>query len=591
MPLPLKPATIRYLMLGTALAAAGWFFVDSLGRTGPAGDMPADIIIADERDALPSGTAGAFLSSYHAQQQYDWDAAQKHLSQVLSQDGESAELLKRAMVLAMGSGDLENGARWAERLIARPEDEGAESMAHLILTVRDIGAGNLAAAESHIAEMAPGDMSDYIKPLLSGWVAAGQGRYDVNGFNQTTVHLYHAANISLFMQKPDQAKMFAARMETAVGLGPVETERLADLFAATGEMQKALALYGKLVAAQGDKGIERKIAALRGGEADLSTTNTSLAISAPAQGAALVMFDMAYILYNEQTDSSSKLFAHMALALDPNLTEARILLGDIMARNGRLQDSIAMFLSVPPAHESYIEARRYAATLQAEAGEKDEARATLTALFKEHNDIESLIKIGDMYRADEDYRSAISYYDQAEKSLGTDSVPEDYWHLLYARGMAYEREGSWSKAETDLKAALAYRPDHPYLMNYLAYGWADQGVNLDESLQLLERAVNLRPDDGYIADSLGWVLFRLGRFSESIPPLERAVELLPYDSTINDHLGDAYWRVGRRIEARFQWQRALEAAEDEKQAKEIGKKLEEGLAALPPARDRILTRP
>ncbi len=123
--------------------------------------------------------------------------------------------------------------------------------------------------------------------------------------------------------------------------------------------------------------------------------------------------------------------------------------------------------------------------------------------------------------------------------------------------MAYERGGDWKNAEADLKAALAYRPDHPYLMNYLAYGWADQGINLDESLKMEQKAAALRPSDGYIADSLGWVLFVMGRYSEAVPQLEKAVGLLPYDSTLNDHLGDAYWQTGRKLEAHFQWERAL----------------------------------
>jgi len=145
--------------------------------------------------------------------------------------------------------------------------------------------------------------------------------------------------------------------------------------------------------------------------------------------------------------------------------------------------------------------------------------------------------------------------------------------------MAYERQGDWSKAESDLKAALVYRPDHPYLLNYLGYGWADQGMNLDQALQMLERAVSLRPSDGYITDSIGWVNYMMGRYKDSVPYLERAVELLPYDPVINDHLGDAYWRVGRRHEAQFQWERAFNYAADDKLKAQLQQKLDTGLQA------------
>ena len=80
---------------------------------------------------------------------------------------------------------------------------------------------------------------------------------------------------------------------------------------------------------------------------------------------------------------------------------------------------------------------------------------------------------------------------------------------------------------------------------------------------MIRKAVELRPDDGYIVDSLGWAYYRLGRFDEAAAELEKAISLRPEDATINDHLGDAYWRVGRKIEARFQWQHALDAKSED----------------------------
>ncbi|MCI5061049.1 MAG: tetratricopeptide repeat protein, partial [Alphaproteobacteria bacterium] len=97
-------------------------------------------------------------------------------------------------------------------------------------------------------------------------------------------------------------------------------------------------------------------------------------------------------------------------------------------------------------------------------------------------------------------------------------------------------------------------------------------------------ASSLMPDDGYIADSLGWVYYRLNDFENAVPHLERAVELLPYDMTVNDHLGDAYWRVGRRLEAKFQWQRAINYGEGnsgETSKEDIEQKLVRGLEDLP----------
>ena len=94
---------------------------------------------------------------------------------------------------------------------------------------------------------------------------------------------------------------------------------------------------------------------------------------------------------------------------------------------------------------------------------------------------------------------------------------------------------------------------------------------------MIEKAVERRRDDGYIVDSLGWVLYRLGEWKDAARHLERAVQLRPQDAVINDHLGDALWRVDRRDEARFQWRRALTLEPEEDSIKGIEAKLKKGL--------------
>jgi Flp pilus assembly protein TadD len=107
------------------------------------------------------------------------------------------------------------------------------------------------------------------------------------------------------------------------------------------------------------------------------------------------------------------------------------------------------------------------------------------------------------------------------------------------------------------------------------------GKNLVEARRMLERAVELRPNDGNIVDSLGWALFKLGDIPGAVRWLERAVELEPRNSVINDHLGDAYWAAGRRNEARFQWQRALTTDPEAEEIPKIEAKLRDGLPATP----------
>ena len=103
-------------------------------------------------------------------------------------------------------------------------------------------------------------------------------------------------------------------------------------------------------------------------------------------------------------------------------------------------------------------------------------------------------------------------------------------------------------------------------------------------MKMIEKAVELRPEDGYIVDSLGWAHYRMGDYEAAVEKLEKAIELVPEDPTINDHLGDAYWRIGRIVEARYQWRRALQFGPQEDEIKPIEAKIEHGLnaAASPP---------
>jgi Flp pilus assembly protein TadD len=156
-------------------------------------------------------------------------------------------------------------------------------------------------------------------------------------------------------------------------------------------------------------------------------------------------------------------------------------------------------------------------------------------------------------------------------------VDAGHWPLYYFRGICYERTKQWPMAEADFKKALALYPDQPLVLNYLGYSWIDQGINLDEGFRMLRRAVEQRPTDGYIVDSLGWAYYRLGRFEDAVRVLERAVELRAADPVINDHLGDAYWRVGRKLEAGFQWRHAKDLKPEPEDLEKIEQKLKSGL--------------
>lgn len=530
---------------------------------------------ADDFD--PTGFAGDFLASHFAQNRYDWRKANEFLKDVIEQDGTNYELIKRSMILAIGSGEIKLAAERAKALTALEPDN---NFALLVLVVEAMQEDNPQDAISYLDQMPPGDMTMFITPLLKGWAYAGMGVYYDEDYNGTPFHSFHRALIAMHTGKTDIARDTLNEIMSIINLNEIDAERVADIYLYLGDVDTALPVYkGAFVKNSQNKLLAEKIEALEAGNIEeAKDLADEIDFDNVGEGAAMAFYDMAYLLYRELSDSSAKIFANMALALDKDIYPAYMLLADITTRNERFSEAIRFLEKIPEGHERYMDTQRRIAELQAELGNMDEAVAHLQRLFTEYDDVESLIRIGDLYRESEDYGQALDVYNKAAREIGG-TIPEDYWYLLYARGMAYEREGDWKKAEDDLKAALVYRPNHPYLLNYLGYSWADQGVKLEEAKDLIKQAVMLRPTDGYITDSLGWVIYMMGDYEEAVPYLEKAVSLLPYDATINDHLGDALWRVGRKTEARFQWERALNATEDETLAEKIRGKMRFGLDA------------
>ena len=149
--------------------------------------------------------------------------------------------------------------------------------------------------------------------------------------------------------------------------------------------------------------------------------------------------------------------------------------------------------------------------------------------------------------------------------------------MFYFRGICYERSHQWPLAEADMKKALELYPDQPLVLNYLGYSWVDQGVHLDEGMDMIRR----RSSSGRTTatSSIRWAgpISAPAITTRRSKNLERAVELKPEDPTINDHLGDAYWRVGRTLEAHFQWSQAKDLKPDPEDLPKIEAKLKNGL--------------
>ena len=169
--------------------------------------------------------------------------------------------------------------------------------------------------------------------------------------------------------------------------------------------------------------------------------------------------------------------------------------------------------------------------------------------------LKMVFDIANFYKNSKNYKKAIEYYTKIIASLSEDSeIKSD---LLYRRGGSYERLGNYKKADEDLLLSLKIKPDEAYVLNYLAYSWLERDYQIDEAIEMLEKAYALRNDDPYIIDSIGWAFYLIDDYVEAEKYIKRAVELMPEDPTVNDHYGDILWKLDRKIQARYFWNNVL----------------------------------
>ncbi len=372
----------KNLLLTVALTGLALTFGPAYGQ---AGEVPSMHPVVASVKATPPGFAGQYLVSHFAQSEYDWKTAGKYLDTLLKNDPSNEDLVKRSMVLAMGSGDLKLAARRAQDIIDRGDADG---LAVMIVCLNHLADNKPQDARAVLDKMPAGDVTDFVRPLLLGWTAAGANKLDTAGLNTTTVHSYNGALMALYLGDKAEAGKFARRMVGNGTVTPYDAERAADIFAAIGDNADALKLYHGVADQDGGKRLNRKIAALEGGK-DLKPLIPALRVRSAKQGAAVAVFDLARILFQEQSDATARLFANMALTLDPDMMDARLLLADALAHNGRYEEALAYFANLKPSDPAYPEIAHAEADMLENAWHSDQALKLLNSLFVQTHDIDA----------------------------------------------------------------------------------------------------------------------------------------------------------------------------------------------------------
>lgn len=341
----------------------------------------------------------------------------------------------------------------------------------------------------------------------------------------------------------------------------------------TGRNQEALKLYLKF---QQDNPRSMFIQSIIDHHPDNPAPNDKLTAK---EGLAEAMFSLGSSLKGENTRQTGLIMARLALRLKPDFPLAKILVAEILEADHRLEDSNKIYATFKPGMPFSWPAQMRLALNLDDLGQTEAAIDVLNQMRKERPErLQVAITLGDILRHDEQFERASKIYADVIKTLG-DQVGPHHWNLFYSRGIVLERMKKWNEAEPLFMKALELYPNQPYVLNYLGYSWIEMGLHIEKARKMIELAVEQRPRDGFIVDSLGWVLYKMKEFDAAVPHLERAVSLQPSDPVINDHLGDAYWQVGRFREARFQWNRAKSLEPNAELLEQLENKINSGLVA------------
>lgn len=586
--LPSRPTRRRaspYLMVGAVaslLAACGPDEPVGLDRRGTAvADAQGTVGINSTPASPDSWTAtGAYLAGLTAFDARDMTTAADLLVIALGDDLKDPALAQKTLFALLSDARIADAVALAKRM----RDAGFKSaLISVALIQEQVRAARFDRALVLAKELPDDRLMAVTGPMLRAWLALGASGEaaaleELKPLGRISgADLLHQVQAALIHDHAGGATKAAESLQQAIESAVQIPAQLAEI-------------YVQLMLRQGDRQVARDLverfrAQAQGRGEDVATAllqrietgkQDGPIVADIKQGLAIAYGEVAMELMADDFNGDALWMTQLALDLDPKLDLSRVALGDLYRQVKKWDAAIAAYSAVGrdsiyhrPAQLSIAECYR----LQEKYGE---AEAMLRRVIEENpSDVSAAQQLGQLLRATKDFTGAAKAYTIAIERLGQPETED--WQLFYYRGIAYERAKDWPPAEKDFLKALELSPDEPFVLNYLAYTWVERRERLDQALPMLEKAVQQRPDEGFIVDSLGWAHYMLGQYDIAVTHLEKAVQLSPTDPVLNDHLGDAYWKVGRRNEARFQWSRAINFKPEADLLPAIEKKLEEGL--------------
>jgi tetratricopeptide (TPR) repeat protein len=525
--------------------------------------------------------SGNYLAGRSAGKDRDNAIAADYLSKALLADPDNPVLIERLFLLEVSAGNLPDAEELATKVLGV---NSQQRMARIVLGLRDFRNAHYARARKNFAEASYTPIGELTSALLSAWSFAGEGNLsaalkelDKLDSNESFVNFksYHAGLIADYLQNPIRAEASYKKAYEQAGTSLRIVQAYGNFLERHNRKAEAIKIYEAFLAG-GDKNslVEAALSDAKAGKMP------DPFMASPSAGASESLFSLASAMTDDQSIDVALLYTQLAFTLKGDKPILDTLLGDIYVSTKQYQYAIDAYDRTPDTSPLRVNADTEIAVNLQRLERSKEAQAKLKDIIaRDPTNYDVLMTLANVYRGNEEYAAAAETYTQALALVPTPT--KDQWRAYYYRGIAFEQQKIWDKSEADFRKALSLSPEEPTVLNYLGYAMIERKVNLNEALGMVKKAVELKPNDGYIVDSLGWAYFQLGDYEEAAQQIERAVDLNPADPIIGEHLGDAYWRVGRKLEAKFQWQHAKDNGPQPEDLKRIEGKLLNGLADEP----------
>jgi len=564
-----RPALVAVLLSASAVPATQAAQSAQTAQTDP-------LAILDLLPVFRTSVTGAYMAGQQALHDLRTDEAARYFANAARADWDNPVLVERSFIAYAADGQIGQAASTAKHLL---DLDRSNELAELVVATEALKERRYGAAEQMLSQIGQDSFTGITAGILRAWALVGDNRVEeaeavLDELGQSGLEDFLVFHRALMAEASGDSEKTIEQAGRAFDAEPF-VARIVEVYA------RALGNAGRfdeardVIAQFEDQGLTHPIVTIVKEQIEAGQRPGIFASNVQV-GAAEMFHGIGVALSRDGSLDLSLVFLRMGLYLDPSADVISVALGQLLDTAGQHDAANGIYEAVPPTSPMKPTAVvRVAQNLDVAGDRKEALRRLNNIVTSRPDDLDAISVLGDLLRYDEQYVEAAEAYTRALELTGGENASD--WRFYYVRGIAYERAKEWPKAEADFLKALELNPDHPAVLNYLGYSWIDQDMHLEPALEMIEKAVEAQPQDGYIVDSLGWAFYKLGRIDDAVATLEQAVLLRPNDAEINDHLGDAYWRAGRKLEARFQWNVAASVDEVGNVKERVAPKLADGL--------------